>query len=188
MSFVECRLDALVEPMRQRARVPGVAVAIVSRNGVQLAKGYGYRDLRGTLPLTAQTVYPIASTTKAMTVTVLGMLIDEGKLAWDVPVQEYLPFFRVKDPLVSAQITVRDLIIMRTGLPRHDWAWIGSERSGLDLINSLRHLDASAGLRERYQYNNLGSVVAAHVAEIVTGETWQKLVRTRLFEPLGMRE
>ena len=109
-------LDGIVQPLLRAARIPGAAIAVVSGEAV-LARGYGYRDLKAKLPLTSNTVYPIASTTKAMNATLLRMLVEDGRLAWDAPVRDYLPSFRLRDPLVSAQVTVRDLLVMRTGLP-----------------------------------------------------------------------
>jgi CubicO group peptidase (beta-lactamase class C family) len=180
------QLDALIEPVLREARVPGAAIAVTMNGRTAFARGYGLRDLASALPLSAQTIYPIASTTKAMNATLLGMLVDEGELAWDEPVQSYLPGFRLGDPLVSAQVTLRDLLCMRTGLPRHDWLWQDNPISRSELMKRLRHLELSAGFRQRFQYNNLTVTTAGHVAEVVTGKPWQDLIRERLFEPLGM--
>lgn len=180
------QLDALIEPMFRAARIPGGALAIVANGKRIFAQGYGYRDLNSKLPMTAETAYPIASTTKAINTTLLGMLVDEGKVAWDMPVQNYLPRFRLGDSQTSTQVTLRDLVTMRTGLPRHDWFWTENAISRKELVERLCHLELSAGLRERFQYNNLTSTTAGHVAEIVTGQPWEGLVKTRIFEPLGM--
>lgn len=180
------RIDATIEPMLRKARIPGAAIAVVANGEIVFAKGYGYRDLEARRPLTADTLYPIASTSKAINATLLGMLVDEGKLGWDTPVQEYLPRFRLKDSFISSQVTLRDLITMRTGLPRHDWVTDGNPMSRVELVERLRHLDLSAGFRERYQYNNLTVTMAGHVAEVVTGRSWEELVQKRIFEPLQM--
>jgi CubicO group peptidase (beta-lactamase class C family) len=180
------RLDALLERILHRARIPGVALAIVAEGDLVLAKGYGYRDLTARLPLTADTAYPIASTSKAFNATLLGMLVDEGILAWDTPVRKYLPEFRLKDPLASIAVTLRDLVTMRTGLPRHDWVWEGSSFSRGQLVERLQFLEPTAGIREKFQYSNLTVTASGHVAEIVTGETWEDLVCERLLVPLRM--
>src|SRR5687768_13880576 len=117
-------LDPLIERLRQAGRIPGLATAIVANGQMVFARGYGQRDEAARLPMTSATVYPIASTSKAINATLLGMLVDEGTLSWDTPVQTYLPSFRMIDALASAQVTLRDLVSMRTGLPRHDWVWI----------------------------------------------------------------
>ena len=183
----EALLDAVVEPILRAARIPGAAVAVVAGGQVVCARGYGVRDLQSQLPIAAETIYPIGSTTKSMNATLLAMLVDAGKLAWDVPVQAYLPAFRLLDPLASAQVTLRDLLTMRTGLPRHDWLWIENLQTRAELTERLRFLEPAAKLRERFQYNNLTVTAAAHVAETVAGCSWEELMHSRLFEPLGMR-
>ena len=180
------KLDSIIGPMLRAARVPGAAIAVVAGGEVVYAQGYGYRDLVAKLPVTPDTVYPIASTTKAINATLLGMLVDEGRLAWDAPVQNYLPRFRIGDSSRSSQITVRDLLLMRTGLPRHDWLWIENPISRAELVERLRYLDLAAGLREHCRYNNMTHTVAGHIAEIVSAKNWDELVQQRILTPLGM--
>jgi CubicO group peptidase (beta-lactamase class C family) len=180
------KIDAIVESALQASRIPGAAVAVVLGERTVFAKGYGVRNLAAASPMTAGTVYPIASTSKAMNATVLGMLVDAGRLAWDAPVQEYLPRFRLHDVRFSASVTVRDLVVMRTGLPRHDFLWMQNPINRTQLVDCLAHLALSAGFRERFQYNNLTAALAGHIAEVITGRTWQELVRERILQPLGM--
>lgn len=179
-------LDALVEAALRAGRIPGGALAIVAGGRTVFAKGYGYRDLEARLPFTSHTIYPIASTTKAMTATLLGMLVDEGRLSWNAPVQEYLPGFRLQDPVASAQTTLRDLLAMRTGLPRHDWLWHEHALTRADLVHRLRYLEPSAGFREKFQYNNMSVTTAGYIAEVVTNASWEDLVHARVLAPLGM--
>lgn len=181
------KLDAFVEPLLQAARIPGAAVAVVAHGELLFAKGYGYRDRAAGQPMRAETSYPIASTTKAINAVLLGTLVDEGKLEWDAPVRRYLPDFRLQDPWISRQVTLRDLIVMRTGLPRHDWSWIDVSIGRAQLVERLVHLESSAGFRERFQYNNLTVTAAGHVAEAVTGCSWEELVTSRILRPLEMR-
>lgn len=181
------KLDATIEPILRTSRIPGAAIAVVSGDEIAYANGFGYRDLKTRRPATPDTIFPIASTTKAINATVLGMLVDDGLLEWGAPVRKYLPSFRLADPLASAHVTVRDLITMRTGLPRHDWIWMGHRTTRADLVERFAHLTPSAGFRERFQYCNLTSTLAGHIAEIVTGKSWESLVQRRLFTPLGMR-
>jgi CubicO group peptidase (beta-lactamase class C family) len=180
-------VDAVIEPILNASRVPGAAVAIVLGGETVYARGFGYRDLTAKLSMTSKTAFPIASTTKALNATVLGMLVDEGLLDWDTPVQEYMPNFCLPNPNSSAQVTVRDLIAMRTGLPRHDWVWIGRKTDRAELVRALAFLDSSAGFRDRFQYNNLTVTAAGHVAEVLTGHRWEDLVRARILEPLSMK-
>jgi CubicO group peptidase (beta-lactamase class C family) len=179
-------LDSVIEPMLRAARIPGAAIAVVADGEIVFANGYGYRDLERRLPMTPKTIYPIASTTKAFNATLLGMLVDEGEIAWDSLVQDSLPRFQLHDRYASMHVTIRDLITMRTGLPRHDWVWNGQLLSRTDLVERIRHLELSAGFRERFQYNNITVTVAGHIAEVISERSWEDLVRQRILEPLGM--
>ena len=137
---------------------PGAAVAVVSGNEVIFAEGFGMRDIDRQLPVTADTLFAIGSTTKAFTVTTLGTLADEGKLDWDKPVHSYIPEFRLSDPTISQRISARDLVTHRSGLPRHDLLWYNfNDGTRAELVARLADLEFSADLRERYQYNNLMS-------------------------------
>ena len=167
--------------------VPGAGIAIVSGGEVVYAKGFGWRDLEAKKPMTADTLFAIGSTTKAMTTTTLGMLVDEGKVEWDQPLREYLPSFKLMDASVSGHITPRDIVTHRSGLPRHDLLWYNNN-SGTrgDMVKRLAHLELTADLREKFQYNNLMFMTAGHLIETLTGKSWEENVRERLFDPLGM--
>lgn len=180
------RLDALVDAWLSASRIPGAGLAVVGGDDVIFALGYGYRDLEARLTMSADTVYPIASTTKAINATLIGTLVDEGRLAWDTPVQEYLPRFRLGDRIVSSQVTIRDLLTMRTGLAGHDWLWIGNPNSRSELVERMAHLAMARSFRERFEYNNLTPLAAGHIAEVVAGESWEALVAQRLLGPLQM--
>jgi len=181
-------IDRFVEATLRAARIPGAALAVVAHGETVFCRAYGYRDLEAQLPVTPGTAYPIASTTKAINATLLGMLVDEGRLAWDTPVQCYLPRFGLGGSVVASQVTLRDLVTMRTGLPRHDWMWVDNPLTRAQLVERLGFLALSAGFRERFQYNNLTATTAGHIAEVVTGCAWEELVRTRILEPLGMSD
>lgn len=178
--------DAFVASQLELWKVPGASVAVVRGDEVLLLKGYGYRELAGKAPMTARTVQPIASITKSFTVASLAVLVRDGKLSWDKPVRDYLPDFRLHDEAVAARVTPRDLVTHRTGLPRHDAAWFGSNLSRAELFARLRHFPLSADLRQRYQYNNLMFMTAGYLAGRVAGSSWEDLVRAGIFEPLGM--
>lgn len=181
-------LRQMVEEMLERARIPGAGLAIVEGRDVVYAEGFGYRDLVSKLPMMADTSFPIASTTKGMNGTLLAMLVQEGYLSWDVPVRRYLPAFEMHDPRVSGLVTLRDLVIMRTGLAAHDFIWMENPITRAELVNCLPHLPLALPFRERYQYNNLTPTIAGHIAEVVSGKSWEELLRVRLFEPLEMHD
>jgi len=179
-------IDDLAAEFLTRSRCPGLALSICHRGESVFAKGYGLRDLLGSQPVTTETLYPIASTTKAMTATLVAMLVNKGKVRWDAPIREYLPWFQLADEYIAAHVTLRDALTMRTGLPRHDWTWKGYSLSRQELIRALRHLDFSAGFRERFQYNNLLVVLAGYVVEVVSGQSWEVVVQSELLAPLKM--
>jgi CubicO group peptidase (beta-lactamase class C family) len=167
-------------------KVPGLAVAVVKGGEVVLLEGYGVRDVAGGAPVTPDTLFAIGSATKAFTATSLALLVDDGKLAWDTPVRSYLPAFKLKDPMASERMTPRDLVTHRSGLPRHDQVWYASPVTRRELVSRLEHLEPSADLRARWQYQNLMFMTAGYLAGEVAGTTWEDLVKARIFAPLGM--
>lgn len=179
-------LDAFIAEVMAEWKVPGLALAIVEDGEVVLSKGYGYRDVDDELPVTARTLFAIGSITKSFTVTSLGMVADEGLLDWDEPVRTYLPDFELHDDVASERMTPRDLVTHRSGLPRHDLLWYGSDFTRRELYDRLRYLEPSRDFRAAYQYQNLMFMTAGYLAGRLAGMTWEDLVRSRIFEPLGM--
>ncbi|HLY60386.1 MAG TPA: serine hydrolase [Terriglobia bacterium] len=179
--------DEFVAQVMKDWKVPGVAVAIVKDGKVILAKGYGERDTHQHLPVTSQTLFAIGSITKSFTVSAMGMLVDEGKLDWDKPVREYLPEFKMYDPVASEHMTPRDLVTHRSGLPRHDVLWYSSDFSRADMVRRLRYLEPNKDFRSTYQYNNLMFMTAGYLVGKVAGTTWEDFVRRRVLDPLGMK-
>lgn len=179
-------LDAVVRGIMRDWHVPGLALAVVSNGQVLTARGYGHADVGRKLPVTPETAFAIGSCTKAFTTTALAMLVERGKLAWDRPVRDYLPEFRLFDEVAGARVTPRDLACHRTGVPRHDPVWYLADVSREELVRRLAHLPNSVDLRARYQYNNLMYITAGVLVEAVSGMRWETFVRRYLLEPLGM--
>ena len=179
-------LDEFIEQERAQWKVPGVAVAVAQDGKVILSAGYGQRDVKNNLPVTPQTVFPLASVTKSLTVATLAALVRQGRLDWDKPVREYLPDFRLWDPVATDRMTARDLVTHRSGLPRHDFAWYGATLSRRELYLRLRYLEPSKDFRSAYQYQNLMYMTAGHLAGELSGTTWEEAVRRTVFKPLGM--
>lgn len=177
----------VIEAELQRFNVPGVSVAVVKDGKVLLVEGFGQRDVAKGLPMTGNTVQPIASISKSFTVSALATLVRDGKLQWDRPVIEYLPDFRLQEEARTYAVTVRDLVTHRTGLPRHDSAWFGSSATREELYGRLRFFEANAPLRQTWQYNNFMFMTAGYLGGRLTGGSWETLVKASLFEPLGMR-
>ena len=151
-----------------------------------LAKGYGHRDVEKGLPVTDKTLMAIGSNSKSFTVTLMGTLSDEKKLEWDKPVREYLPDFQMQNDIATRLMTPTDLVTHRSGLPRHDRMWFATGFSRKEMYDRLRFLDPSATFRQRYQYNNLMFMTAGYLTEKITGDTWENLIKQRIFVPLGM--
>jgi CubicO group peptidase (beta-lactamase class C family) len=178
--------DRIVADVMREWKVPGLAVAAIKDGTVVISKGYGYRDVEKQLPVTPQTLMAIGSNSKSFTVTLMGMLSDEGRLDWDKPVRTYLPDFELHDDVSARLMTPTDLVTHRSGLPRHDGMWFGRAFTRKELYQRLKYLEPSATFRQRYQYNNLMFMTAGVLLEQTTGKSWDELIDQRLFEPLAM--
>src|SRR5712671_2742687 len=169
--------------------VPGLALAIVKDDGVILAKGYGVRTLGDTTPVDARTLFGIASNTKAFTATALGLLVEEGKIEWDAPVVRYLPAFAMWDPYVTRELTVRDLLVHRSGLGLGAgellW-WPPSTYNRKEILHRLRFIPPATSFRSAYAYDNVLYLVAGELIEAVSGEPWERFVSSRILKRVGM--
>lgn len=179
-------LDEFITQAMKDWKVPGLALAVIQDGKVTLLKGYGYRDLEKQLPVTPNTLFAIGSITKSFTVTTLGMEMDEGKVDWDKPAHDYLPTFKLFTPELTEQVTIRDLITHRTGLPRHDLLWYTSDFSRESILARLQYLEPSKPLRTNFQYNNLMFMTAGYIAGQLNGTSWEDAITQRIFKPLGM--
>lgn len=179
-------LEPLIASALLDFRVPGVGLVVVKDGEVLVNRGFGLRDVARKLPVTSQTLFEIGSSTKAFTVFLMGTFVDEGRLDWDAPVRTWLPKFQLHDPVATEQMTPRDLVTHRSGLPRHDLVWYNSPATREELFGRLRHLEPNKELREEFQYNNLMFMTAGYLVESIAAEGWEDLVRTRVFQPLGM--
>ncbi len=179
-------IRTFVDSLRHIWKVPGVALAIVREDRVVLTEGFGWRNAEEKLPVTPRTLFAIGSCTKAFTTLALAMLVDSGKVEWDKPVQEYMPDFRLSDPVATTHLTPRDLVTHRSGLPRHDFVWYNAACSRTELYHRLRYLPPNQDIRTVFQYQNLMYLAAGILVEKVSGESWEDFVRTRIFQPLGM--
>lgn len=179
--------DQWVDSAMAAWQVVGMGVGIIADGQIVYEHGFGYRDLKQKLPVTTQTLFAIGSCSKAFTVFALGTLVDQGKIAWDNPVIDYLPDFRMYDPDVTREITVRDLITHRSGLPRHDLVWYNNNSiSRAELVHRIRFLKPNKGLRQTFQYNNLMFVTAGYLLGHVVGTPWEQAIKQIAFQPLGM--
>ena len=166
----------------------GLAIAVVKDGRLLFAKGYGVRHLNDGGAVDEHTRFSIGSTTKAMTAASLGMLVDEGKVAWDDPVTKHLPWFRMKDPWVTREITVRDLLTHRAGLGNADFLWYERDTDTRAVVEGLAMVEPAYSMRSSFIYQNIMYATAGEVVAAVSGMPWTEFVRTRIFRPLGMDE
>ena len=176
-----------VEKELERYKTPGMGVGVIRNGEVLFAGGFGYKDLETKERIDADTMWAIASCSKSFTGTLLGMLVDDGVLDFDRPIKDYLPDFKMYDAFATAECTLRDMMCHRTGLASYDAVWSDDtikERS--ELWRRLKYLKPNLPFRYKAQYNNYMVDMAAHVAEKVTGKSWDDMVTDRIFKPLGM--
>ncbi|MCC5853338.1 MAG: serine hydrolase [Alkalimonas sp.] len=181
-------LDQWIEQGRQDWQLPGLAVAVVHRDEVIYARGFGQLGLNSELAVNEHTLFGVASTTKAMTATALGLLVDEGKLSWDDRVVDHLPYFQLADDWVTQEVRIRDLLIHRVGLGRITGNRIQfmPTASREQVIRQMRYHDFEQPFRSGFVYHNVMYSVAGEVVAAVSGQSWDDFVRERLFQPLGM--
>jgi CubicO group peptidase (beta-lactamase class C family) len=182
-------IDAAVARIMKAFDVPGLALAIVKDGRVALAKGYGVRKLGDPALVDARTLFGIASNTKVFTATALGLLAEEGKLRWDGRVVDTLPWFMMYDPYVTRELTVRDLLVHRSGLGLGAgdllW-WPESTYNRREVAERLRFIKPAASFRSAYAYDNVLYLVAGEVIQAVSGRTWEDFVAGRILKPVGM--
>jgi len=181
--------DAYVARVMREFSVPGVAVAIVKDGQVVLARGYGVREMGKPDPVDARTQFGIASNTKIVTATALGLLVEEGKVEWEAPVIRYLPWFAMYDPYVTRELTVRDLLVHRSGLGLGAgdllW-WPPSTYDRKEIARRLRFIPPATSFRTAYAYDNVLYLIAGEVIEAVSGQTWEEFVGSRILRRIGM--
>src|SRR4051794_16830902 len=183
------KFDEYVRRVMQTFAVPGVSVAIVKDGKVVLARGYGVRRLGEPAPVDARTRFGIASNTKLFTATALALLVEEGKIEWDKPVITYLPAFAMSDPYVTHELTVRDLLVHRSGLGLGAgdllW-WPPSTYNRKEIARRIRYIPLSTSFRSAYAYDNVLYLVAGELIEAVSGKSWEDFVRSRILARGGM--
>jgi CubicO group peptidase (beta-lactamase class C family) len=180
--------DDLVARAMKDWRVPGLAMAVAKDGKVVVERGYGVRQLGQPAPVDSHTLFAIGSTTKAMTAALVGMLVDDKLLAWDDPVVRHLPWFQLKDPAVTRELTVRDLLTHRGGLGNADYLWYGQSNSTEEILKRVRLIEPAYSVRSSFIYQNIMYAAAGAVIEAAGHKPWAETIRLRIFEPLGMRD
>jgi CubicO group peptidase (beta-lactamase class C family) len=182
-------LDAFVQRVMKSFDVPGVSLVVVKDDAVVVAKGYGVRKMGDPTPVDGKTLFGIASNTKVFTATALGLLVEEGKLQWDAPVVDYLPWFQLYDPFVTRELTIRDLLVHRSGLGLGAgdllW-WPSSTYDRKEIARRLRYIKPATSFRSAYAYDNVLYLVAGEVIEALSGQSWENFVSSRILSKVGM--
>jgi CubicO group peptidase (beta-lactamase class C family) len=182
-------IDAYAQTVLATHGGPGMAIAVVKDDKVAFAKGYGTRELGKDVPVNDNTVFAIASNSKAFTTAALAILVDEKKLAWDDKVSKYLPDFQMYDPWVTSELTIRDLVTHRVGLDTFsgDLLWYETTYEPEEILARVKHLKPVSSFRTRYGYQNLMFIAAGKVIEKASGKSWCDFVTERILTPLDMK-
>ena len=182
-------LEEVINTSMARFDVPGMAVAVVQDDKVVFAKGFGTSNLNTNAKVNKDTLFGIASNTKAFTSAALAKLVDEGKLSWDDRVIDHLPEFRLYDSYVTREMRVRDLLSHRSGLGLGQgdlMIWPSTDKSIEDILAGLQYLKPASSFRSQYAYNNLMFVTAGEVVARVSGMSWNDYIEKNILQPLHM--
>ncbi|MCG7551200.1 serine hydrolase [Pseudoalteromonas sp. Of7M-16] len=183
------QIDALVEKAQVELNVPGIALAIVKGDEVIHAKGYGVQSIDSNTPTSTDTLFQVGSISKSFRTAALSLLVDQNKIGWDDKVIDYLPHFRMYDPWVTQEFTIRDLLSHRSGLPLGAGdllQWPDARATPDEIIKALRYLKPESSFRSEYAYDNLMYIVAEEIIRVVTRMPWHKYVEKALISPLQM--
>lgn len=184
------QIDSVVEKTLTTFNVPGIAVAVIKDGKLIHSKGYGVRSIKTNLKVDENTLFGVASNTKAITAAALGILVDAKKLTWDTKVTDVIPEFKMYDAFVTSEFTVRDLLTHRSGLGLGAgdlMIWPDSSTvTKKQLIHNLRYLKPVSSFRTKYDYDNLMYIVAGEVVERVSGITYENFIESKIIKPLGM--
>jgi CubicO group peptidase (beta-lactamase class C family) len=187
----EKQVDELVENTLKSFKVPGIAVAIVKDGKIVLSKGYGVKSILTNEKVDSNTLFGIASNSKAFTTAALAMLVDEKKINWDDKVIQYIPEFKMYNDYVTNEFTIRDLVTHRSGLGLGAgdlMIWPdGSDFKAIDIIRNLQYLKPVSAFRTKYDYDNLLYIVAGEVIQKASGKTWCDFIEERILKPLEMK-
>ena len=182
------KVDELAKQTLTQSGIPGIAIAVVHHDRVIYQQGFGVREAGQPLPIDADTVFQVASVSKPITSTILAALVGQRLIAWDDRIIDHDPGFRLYDPFVTRELTLRDLLCHRSGLPDHCGDWLEDLGYGRDeILKRLRFQPPASSFRSQYAYTNYGFSEAACAAAKARGTSWEELAERTLFAPLGMK-
>lgn len=180
-------IETLIERVLESTNTPGCAIAIVEGEQLLYTNGIGFRDIEKKLKVDSNTLFPIGSTTKAFTAALLGIYEDKNLLSFDDSPLKYIPNLKLFNDDLNSNLTIQDLLSMRTGLAMHDWAWAGLPLDDRNqLVKRIEFLEPTSNLREKWNYSNWSYFIAGMIGENITKNSWEKNVEEYLFKPLQM--
>jgi len=180
---IEKELNSLLEV----TKAPGLAVAVVEGDKVIYAKGLGYRDYENKIPVDANTLFAIGSTTKAFTSAILGKLRDDKKLSFDVSPRKHIPELEFYNDDMNNNIIIKDLMRHSTGISGNDDSWIFFPTHNKDsLLRRIKYHEPISGVRQQWYYNNYMFLAQGVLAEKITGKSWEDNISNYFFKPLNM--
>ncbi|HUR80051.1 MAG TPA: serine hydrolase [Thermoanaerobaculia bacterium] len=179
-------IDRAIADIIRAWNIPAASIAVVQNDRVIFAKGYGVKELGRAATVTPDTLFQIASTSKAFTSTALAMLAMDNKLTFDDPVRKHLPYFHLSDMCADQNVTLRDIVTHRTGLSRHDELWDDTPLTREDVIRAMASVALTKPFRTTYQYQNIMFIAAGEAVAQTSGMSWDDFVRARIFTPLKM--
>lgn len=183
------QLDSYIDAAVDKFEIPGLAVGIIKNGEIMLANGYGYANADTKTEVDENTVFGIASCSKAFTAACIAILVDEDKLDWDDHVVDILPHFQLYDTYITRELTVEDLLCHRSGYETFDGdlLWYGTDYSREEVVSRFRYRENPYSFREQFGYSNLMFIIAGEVIREVSGMSWEDFVEEKIFNPLGMK-
>ncbi len=180
------KLSQKLEQKRQELHIPGMAIAVVKGNKVIMAEGFGLSDLEKNIKVTPETLFAIGSTSKAFTATLVGMQVDDKKMAWDAPITDYISYLKYSLADKDEQVTIRDMLSHRSGFTRNDILWANGKVDRDTILRASINAEPYSGYHEKFNYNNV-MFLGVGVASAQQSKTdWDSLLEARLLKPLGM--
>lgn len=189
------KLSEFIEHGMKELGIPGAAYGLIQDGKVVFAQGFGVRELGKPAKVDADTLFMIASTTKALTTLLLAKLVDEGKFAWDTPVTQVYPGFKLGDPDATRRLLMKHVVCACTGVPAQDFEWWyeSSRATPKSMVELLATIRPTSRFGEVFQYSNLMAAAAGYVGahtlypDRELGAAYDEAMKTRVFGPLGMK-
>jgi len=180
------KLNLMIEEGIKDWQIPGLTAIVVMDGEIIFKKAYGVKDIKSKLPVNENTLFCMASTTKAIVAMALGILVDQDKIKWEDKVLDHLPTFRLSDPYITADACVKDLLTHNLGIGNADWLWVRDSVSTTETLNKFKHAEKTYPLRGGFTYQNIMYAIAGELIEAVSGQHWTTFVEDNILIPLEM--